>query len=267
MRISLDVWPSREAAIARVVTACAQDAPCRRAYPDLNATLARMQAALEPPRSVTIADPRTGTPHDVALSFDMVIGALQGLVYAPELSSLIPPLLGRAEAGDFSPLAAAAMFVTGDLDRTMNLALHYAVTCAEDTPRVTPAELNKILPALRAPALAQHNLDACAGWPRAAPPADFYAPLVSDKPVLLLSGGLDPVTPPRNGEEVARTLTHSRHVIAAGYGHIVSLHACAPQLVAKFVEEAGFGTLPQACLDYLATSKPPPVFASLLGPR
>jgi len=85
--------------------------------------------------------------------------------------------------------------------------------------------------------------------------------------VLILSGGLDPVTPPANGEKVAQTLPNSRHVVAAGYGHIVSPHACTPRLIAKFIDEAGFATLPQSCLDYLATSKPPPLFASLLGPR
>ena len=98
-------------------------------------------------------------------------------------------------------------------------------------------------------------------------PPDFHAPLTSDTPVLILSGGLDPVTPPANGKRVAETLPNSRHVIAAGYGHIVSPHACAPRLIEKFIDEAGFGTLPQSCLDYFATSVRPPLFASLLEPQ
>jgi hypothetical protein len=53
-------------------------------------------------------------------------------------------------------------------------------------------------------------------------------------------------------------------VIAAGYGHIVSQHACAPQLIDKFIGEAGFSSLPQSCLDYFATSGRPLLFASLL---
>jgi pimeloyl-ACP methyl ester carboxylesterase len=44
----------------------------------------------------------------------------------------------------------------------------------------------------------------------------------SDVPVLILSGGLDPVTPPANGAEVAKSLPRSRHIVAQGYGHIVS---------------------------------------------
>jgi len=72
------------------------------------------------------------------------------------------------------------------------------------------------------------------------------------------------VTPPANGELVAKTLSNSRHVIAAGYGHIISPHACAPRLIEKFIDVAGFSTMPQSCLDYLATSKRPAPFSSLL---
>ncbi len=157
--------------------------------------------------------------------------------------------------------------VTQDAQRSMNMALHYAVVCAEDAPRVDVAEARRAFDALRAPSLAERNLAACEGWPRPALPADLSAPLSSDKPVLILSGGLDPVTPPANGAKVAETLPNSRHVVAAGYGHIVSPHACVPRLIEKFIDDAGFGSLSQSCLDYLASSARPPIFASLLQTR
>jgi pimeloyl-ACP methyl ester carboxylesterase len=267
MRTTLDVWPAREAALTDVLAACAEDADCKRAYPDLYATLGEIKTALGASRSVRVADPRTGALRQVPLGFDSVVAALHGLVYAPELASLVPPLLGRAQAGDFAPLLAAAMVFSGDLEQTMNLALHYAVTCAEDAPRVTASDSSRILATLRAPSLAARNLAACGGWPRPPLPADFYAPLTSAVPTLILSGGLDPVTPPANGELVSKSLSNSRHIIAAGYGHIVSPHACAPRLIEKFIDAAGFATLPQSCLDYLATSKRPPTFSSLLEPK
>jgi pimeloyl-ACP methyl ester carboxylesterase len=120
---------------------------------------------------------------------------------------------------------------------------------------------------LKSPALAQRSLAACEGWPRPALPPDFYAPIASGTPVLILSGGTDPVTPPANGELVAKSLPNSRHVIASGYGHIVSPHACAPRLIEKFIEDAGFESLPKSCLDYFAASKRPAVFSSLLEAR
>jgi len=264
LRISLDIWPTREAALAQLFAACAEQPACKRAYPDLNATLAAIRKQLGPGRRVNIADPRNGIAHEVTLNFDMVVGALHALTYAPDFASLIPTLLARAETGDFAPLAAASLMVTDDVDRTMNQALHYAVTCAEDAPRISVADARQAFATLRAPALAERNLAACEGWPRPTLPPDFNAPLASDKPVLILSGGLDPVTPPGNGKKVAETLPNSRHVVAEGYGHIVSPHACAPRLIEKFIDEGGFGTLPQSCLDYFAASARPPLYSSPL---
>jgi len=264
MRTTLDVWPAREAALADVLAACAENADCKRAYPNLNATLGEIKTALGASRRLRVADPRTGALREVSLGFDSVVAALHGLVYAPEFASLIPPLLSRAQAGDFAPLLAAAMPLTSDLEQTMNLALYFAVTCAEDAPRVTASDSSRLLATLRAPSLAARNLAACDGWPRPSLPPDFYQPLSSAVPTLILSGGLDPVTPPANGELVAKSLSNSRHVIAAGYGHIVSPQACMPRLIEKFIDTAGFATLPQSCLDYLAASKRPPTFSSLL---
>jgi pimeloyl-ACP methyl ester carboxylesterase len=267
MRITLDIWPAREAALGDVLAACTEDAACSRAYPNLNATLARIKATLDPTRSILIADPRSGATRDVPMSFEVVIGALQALIYAPELASLIPPLIARADAGDFAPLIAAATISAADLEQTVNLALYYAVTCAEDAPRVTPAEVDRLAATMRAPSLAQRSAAACAGWPRVTLPEDFNAPLNVAVPTLILSGSLDPVTPPSAGALVAASLPNARHVVASGYGHIVTPHACAPRLVEKFVDAASFGALPQSCLDYLATAKRPPVFSSLLEPK
>jgi pimeloyl-ACP methyl ester carboxylesterase len=267
LNISVDLWPSRETALASVLAACAADGACRDAYPDLRATLGQIRERLGAGRRIAVADPRTGRMREIALNFDTVVGALQALTYSPELSSVIPPLLARAAAGDFAPLLAAGLLFTDDLSRTMNLALQYAVVCAEDAPRATNGDTERVFAGLLAPALARRYLAACEGWPHATMPDDFHAPLVSDKPVLLLSGALDPVTPPARGELVAKTLSNSRHVVAAGYGHIVSPHACAPRLIEKFVDEAGFRSLPQSCLDYLAASRRPPLFDSLLESR
>jgi pimeloyl-ACP methyl ester carboxylesterase len=264
LRISLDAWFARDKALSQVFAACAEDVSCKRAYPDLEATLAGIRSKLAHEPVVSVIDPRTGARRSVTLHFDTVVGALQALVYAPDLASLIPPLLARAEAGDFAPLAAASLLVADSVDQSLNRALHYAVTCAEDAPRIDAADARQALAALRAPTLAERNRAACDRWPRPTLPADFYSPLNSDIPVLILSGGLDPVTPPANGQRVAQTLPNSRHVIAAGYGHIVSQHACAPQLIDKFIGEAGFSSLPQSCLDYFATSGRPLLFASLL---
>jgi len=265
MRISLEIWPARDAVLDNVLAACRASAPCRAAHPDLAATLASLETRLGAGREVELADPRTGEVRAQKLGFEHVIGALQPLTYLPELQALIPEIIGRAAAGDFGPLYAAASLVTADLSDQMNGALHYSVTCAEDVPRIAPGEAASALAGVRTRELAQRLLAVCTVWPKGTQPADAIVPLVSDIPALILSGGLDPVTPPANGARVAKSLPNSRHVVATGYAHIVSPHACAPRLIASFIDQPDFGTLPQDCVDHFAQSTRPPLWPGRMG--
>ncbi len=267
LRITLDIWKTREAALDDVIAACRAAPACSRAFPDPAATLAAVRRDLDGGRRVTVEDPRTGAPETFTLTFDHVMGALQPLLYAPELASLVPDLLDLAHRGDYAPLVAATLALTADLAEQMNAALHYSVTCAEDVPRIEPGGIARALGDSRVTSLAQRIVAVCDIWPRGAMPPDFGTPVTSDVPVLLLSGGLDPVTPPAYAATVARTLARSRLVVAAGYGHLVSPHACAPRLIAAFVDTAGFDEFPAGCIDYLEKSRRPPFFVDRLAPQ
>jgi pimeloyl-ACP methyl ester carboxylesterase len=92
-------------------------------------------------------------------------------------------------------------------------------------------------------------------------PENFYEPVRSAAPTLILSGGIDPATPPRHGEEVARTLTNAKHLVAPQLGHGVSLHGCAPRLIETFVRKASSQGLDARCLERI----PRPLFVLPLG--
>jgi hypothetical protein len=59
---------------------------------------------------------------------------------------------------------------------------------------------------------------ACAEWPKAQVPEEYFRPFISEVPVVLVSGNLDPVTPPHWGEEARRSLPNSVHLVTPG-GH------------------------------------------------
>jgi pimeloyl-ACP methyl ester carboxylesterase len=267
MRISFDVWRTRDDALDGVIAACRASAACVKAHPDPAATLQELRASLEGGRTITLRDPRTGIAREMRLDFDTIIGALQPLTYAPEAASLIPELLALARDGEYAPLLAASLVIIGELPDQFNAALHYSVTCAEDVPRVTREERINGVADERVRALARRTLAVCDQWPKGTFPSDFTRPVESDVPVLLLSGGLDPVTPPAYAAEVARGFSRSRHVVAQGFGHIVSSHACAPRLIAAFVDAADFSQLPQACIDFLEHSRRPPSWPDRLAPQ
>ena len=144
MRVTLDVWPSRDAALSALIGACAAAVPCRTAHPDLAATLASIRASLGAAgHEIPYVDPRTGDSRHVRITFDHVLAALQPFTYAPELRALLPEVIARAAAGDYGPLLANLDLVTGDLAGQLNTALHYSVTCTEDAPRVSHADAER----------------------------------------------------------------------------------------------------------------------------
>jgi pimeloyl-ACP methyl ester carboxylesterase len=266
IKIPLSVWTTREHALETLFSACEATASCRKAHPDLRATLDRVREELgSDGREVRIVDPRTGEPHSLRLTFEAVLAGLHPLTYLPELAVTLPEVLERGANGDWAPLAAIAQMVTSDLAEQTSIALHYAVTCAEDVPRVADEDRARIV-GLRARMLAERALEVCEVWPKGRQPADATLPVKSDVPALLISGALDPVTPPAYAEEAAKTLPNSRHIVAGGYGHIVSPHACAPRLIAAFVDSAGFADLPTSCIDYLTASTRPPLWPNHLAP-
>jgi hypothetical protein len=87
--------------------------------------------------------------------------------------------------------------------------------------------------------------------------------VVSDVPVLILSGDLDPVTPPTWGEAVLPHLSHGRHIIVPGTGHGAIGTGCGIRLINQFIEHGSAESLDLSCLEGL---RRPPFFLSPAGP-
>jgi len=68
-------------------------------------------------------------------------------------------------------------------------------------------------------------------------PAPFYSLPRARSPVLLLSGGLDPATPPHHAAQVAQRLGgQARHVVVANAGHGVMGVGCMGDVMQRFIE-------------------------------
>jgi len=89
------------------------------------------------------------------------------------------------------------------------------------------------------------------------------AAVESDAPVLILSGEIDPVTPPSWGEQVAQHLPNSRHIVSPGTGHGVMSVGCGMRLIGEFLEAGSAADLDASCLDVQAR---PAFFLNFTGP-
>jgi len=250
-----------ESALDAHFALCEADAACLRQYGPPRALLVRLLAELEAqPRRAHYRDPLTDEVREDVLDTATVAGVARLYAYAPQLAAMLPRSLAEVAAGRPEVLMAQARMIESLVGEQIALGPQLSVTCAEDADRlrVDPADAGTLLGTQFVEAV----LAQCEVWPKGRRPADFNAPVRSGRPVLLLSGELDPVTPPRYGEAVARHLANGRHLVAPGQGHNVMGVGCVPRLMARFVDAADAKRLDAACLDQLA---PPPPFMGSFG--
>ena len=220
-----------QAAMQALFRDCAAEKACAQAHPALAQDWQALLASL--PKAVDLADPVTGQPRHFTLTAEALRGLVHAPLYSPALGAMLPHAIDEAAAGRLGPLVALSSS-TGSLPTDLSEGQHYAVICAEDVPRMAPAAG----PASDQGAQGLYRA-VCAHWPRGDVPAAFYTIPKSDSAVLLLSGGLDPVTPPRHAERVAKALgPKARSVTVANNGHNVTAIACMRDAVFRFVDAA-----------------------------
>jgi pimeloyl-ACP methyl ester carboxylesterase len=241
-----------QASLDRLVAACAADAACNGRQPELGAAIDKLLArAAGAGVQATVAHPLTGAAETVRLDGATMASLLRLPLYSPPLAALLPYALAEASRDNLAPLAAMAASLTSSVAENFAEGMHFAVICAEDQPRVDAAARAAAAATRFGSSFLRLYDDACAALPTRAVPDAFYRLPASDVPVLILSGGVDPATPPRHGERLAQGLKRATHVVAPNLAHGVSMHGCAPDLLAAFIRNAGADGLDLDCLDRL----------------
>jgi len=254
-----------ERSMAILVADCAAEPSCAAQYPDLAGELKALLGQLEAQAAkVEVNHPRSGEPVKIEISRDAFAGNLRGFLYAGELQSLVPLIIKSARGGNFAPFVAASFTLAQGVEKSMSLGMTLSVVCAEDAPDIAPGETARLAQgSFLGEAVARQFAEACAVWPRGEVAKDHAEPVRSDLPVLLLSGELDPVTPPSWAEEAAKTLKNATTVVVAKQGHGVTMRGCVPTLVNDFYERASGEALDRECLKPMGRS---PFFVSFAGP-
>ena len=197
------------------------------------------------------------------MSAELLAGLVTGALYSPMTASMVPELLVRAEANDFQGLLALAT-LSESAGENMSTGMQLSVICAEDVPRIGPGDAEReTAGTLFARHLLTSRMKPCEFWPAGPIAASYYEPVRSDVPALVLSGDVDPVTPPTWGAEVSAHLSRALHVTAPATGHGVLGTGCGQRLVAAFIERGSVDGLDTSCV---ASLKRPPFFLTPAGP-
>ena len=263
LKLPLHVARDAQRALELTYADCQGDPSCRRAFPSARADLDALLATLaERPFEAHVSHPRTGASTPLRIERDGLAGAVRNLLYVPQLAGLLPLAVQHAQGGDFGAFVASADAFAHGVGVATGMFL--SIVCAEDVPRFDTAQGEA---ATRGTFLGGGWLGdvraECAAWPAAQLPSAYHEPVASDVPSVLLSGNLDPVTPPSWADEVASHLSRSRHIVVPGAGHGTRALGCIPELLAEFLETLDPASLDTHCVQRLAR---PAFFTSLQGP-
>jgi len=266
-----DIAREAQRALEQIFARCAEDDGCHAHFANLptefRELLARLDAA---PVSVPGARPPESAPDAPAASGSasgkFTVQELRALVrflsYNAATVALLPALLHEAHAGDYAPLANQMTTTLRRLPESLSFAMSNSVMCTEDVPFAPAGARDGLAETYLGTRIVDAQSAICARWPKGAIDADFKTPVVSDRPVLLLSGSNDPITPPEYAARVAATLAHATQLVGRDQGHGLVGVGCVPRLLRTFLESPD-KPLDSACL---AAEVPTPFFLSLLGP-
>lgn len=228
---------------------CAEQSPCHEKFPNLEQEYYKVMNELETGDILLeTRDPLSFEPMEIKLTPGRFSSIIRVALYHPNTRQLLPYAIHSAADGDYHGILG---LMGGTMSQSsIYLGLMLSVVCGEDLPRAT-AELfaqdgnNEFIGSRTGDAF----VDMCAGWQSSSVPAYWSDPVVSDKPVLLLSGELDPVTPPEWGDIAHRTLPNSKHLVAPNAGHTIASHTCANTLIADFIEQGSIENIEGSCLE------------------
>lgn len=262
IQLPLHALADADAALSRVLAHCKDLNPCAEAFGDLEERTRNLIRQLDAtPRLLEIQHPVTHEPLSVHLDGQVLAGLIRLALYQREMSPLLPLSLDAASRNDFRPLMVL-LALSEQVAEALSLGLQQTILCAEDIMRPWP-ELEARGESILQLDLLSHLKSQCEQWPRGILPEDYFQPVHSQVPVLLLSGALDPVTPPRWADVAAETLPNSRHLVVPGGHHIVSHLGCVREIALRFVKEAAHEGLAVSCLESI---KPLPPFITPAGP-
>lgn len=235
----LETPRSQNRAYTELFTACAADAGCRTAYPNLEQSLiTTIERLNREPARVPITDNETGRTYNAVLDGDSFASVVFQIMYSSSFIPAVPQIIDDATRNDFRVLERVLPLIV--FDRTFSLGMHYAVICAEDadfTPEDAPLQGVRPFIALDGRRSLEGYLERCNIWQvdQLAPVVD--EPVSSDIPTLVLSGRFDPITPPEFGDVVARTLSRAYVYTFPDTGHgAVGSSACADTILKAFLD-------------------------------
>lgn len=230
-----DLFPAADSALGALFELCSADPGCAKAYPRLDEQFTVLIDQLER-APVPLRAPVAGAPADtVTVWFDgrSLAGLTVGYLRSSRAARRLPELIDEMAGGDFTRVARMQ---NPGAESAIPRGVYLSIACSEEFPRLTDADVERASRATRfGPGeWFEEERRECEVWGAGSVPASFWDPVVSDAPVLVLSGAEDFITPPGYAESVAGHLSNATLRVLPQRGHD-DIDPCATAVVEEFL--------------------------------
>ena len=222
--MQVDLAQSAQNALEAVIGLCERDGACRVEFPSLRADLDAVLAGFPSAAPSPGTSPNAGQPFRERLNASLASSdGIRG----------IPRLIRDARHGDLSTSGPPP----GPPPPPFGVRL--AILCSEGLSNVDTASIaSRTAGTFLGDFPVRFQLRWCSGWPAGRLPSDFRSPFRSDVPALLMTGELDPITPPLYADRVARSFSSHTVLRLPSRSH-ADTDACTFGLVEAFVVSGG----------------------------
>ena len=201
----LTMAKSAEAPRNQVFDACAADAACNAAFPNLRKEFNEVTQQLESGKA-PVARGRAAE-------------WMRSRTYRPYSSTELPWMIHRAHEGDWTSIVTSIQSGAAGADTELSFGLFLAITCNDDVAFISEADIAR---ETRGTFLGDYRVRqqqaACRYLPKVSPPTDRTPPK-SSVPTLFVSGANDAASPLWFTQRVAPNFSERAEVVVVGHGH------------------------------------------------
>jgi pimeloyl-ACP methyl ester carboxylesterase len=248
MKLPLHFARGAQTTMDKLIDDCETGKKCHAAFPQLRADFATVLQQFEKGSVIfEMPHPKSNRIQPVRMSRGVFVEKLRLMLYSSTASERVPLLIHRAAQGDWVPFGQAALTVRAAAIDSVS-GMYLTVTCAEGTAAIAEEEIaietkNTFMGDYRT----RTHFRACQEWPRGNVSPDFYEPVRSDVPVLMLSNQYDPATPSEFVPAAAQFLPHSRQILTPNSGHGY-WSDCLRTVTAEFIAKGFANQLDTKCV-------------------
>ena len=185
--------------------ACAADAACNAAFPNLRKEFSEVLQQLEAGKA--------------PIGRGRAAEWFRSKTYRPFSSADLPWMIHRAHAGDWSPIANAIQSGAANIESEYSFGLFFAITCNDDVAFIREEDIER---ETRGTVLGDYRVRqqqaACRHWPKFSTATDRTPPK-SAVPTLFVSGANDAASPLWFTQRVAPNFSERAEVVVVGHGH------------------------------------------------